>query len=458
MMRRTRSGLMKINESSKTMLVLTLIIGLFMFALNHMTLMMADDYTYCFNFAGKNERITSFAQIIPSMGVHYHLLNGRVFTHGAVQILLMLPPWVFDIMNSIMFCLLCHVIYRYSWRIHHKSHNAFILLIIFSFLCLFVPSFGEVFLWLSGSCNYLWSTTFLLLYLQPVRNNFSRKHTKVFWILYILLGFCMGALVESTSFAAIGFYFIWAVDRGFLQREKIEFWKLLPLGSMICGYLFLLLSPGTRANKIEANRMIMEKILDVSIMYFNSYKILLFIGGVIVAVLLLFGFEKRRLLEVLIWVFLSFGMNCMLSIALYRPGRSMIGIAVFLIIADSILISMLFEHSVFCGQDNWMKKTARFSRILIGYIAFFLLFQMIIVFLPGIQDIHHSYIQMKRNEHYIIEQAEKGIEEITIPDIMSSTDYSAVHNLKYIDKTKFDNWPNRTMAKYYGMKRIFGSD
>ena len=64
---------------------------------------------------------------------------------------------------------------------------------------------------------------------------------------------------------------------------------------------------------------------------------------------------------------------------------------------------------------------------------------------------------MKRNEHYIIEQAEKGIEEITIPDIMSSTDYSAVHNLKYIDKTKFDNWPNRTMAKYYGMKRIFGS-
>ena len=450
--------LRKINESNKTMLVLTLIIGFFMFALNCMTLMIADDYSYSFSFVERDERITSIAQIIPSMGVHYNLLNGRVFTHGAVQIMLMLPPWVFDIMNSIMFCLLCYLIYRYAWRLQHKTHNAIIFLIIFSFLCLFVPSFGEVFLWLSGSCNYLWSTTLLLLYLQPVNNNFSNKHTKVFWMLYILLGFCMGALVESTSFAAIGFYLIWVFDRGFLKKEKIEFWKLLPLGSMICGYLFLLLSPGTQANKVESSHMIIESILDVSKMYFDSYKILLFMGVYIAAVLLLFGFEKKRLLQVMVWFFLSFGMNCMLSIASYRPGRSMIGIAVFLIIADSALISMLLDHTVFCGQDKWMKMATGFFRIMIGCIAFFLLFQLITVFSPGIQDIQDSYMQMQRNERYIIEQAGKGIEEIVIPDIKSSTDYSAVHKLKYIDVNNHDGWPNKTMARYYGVKRIYGSD
>ena len=36
----------------------------------------------------------------------------------------------------------------------------------------------------------------------------------------------------------------------------------------------------------------------------------------------------------------------MLSIAAYRPGRSMAGSAMFLIIADGILLSVLFDHAV----------------------------------------------------------------------------------------------------------------
>ena len=61
------------------------------------------------------------------------------------------------------------------------------------------------------------------------------------------------------------------------------------------------------------------------------------------------------------------------------------------------------------------------------------------------------------NENHIKEDVARGIEEIVIPNIESSTDYSAVHKLKYIDLETYNSWPNKKMAKYYGAKRLYGS-
>ena len=447
----------KLNVSNKTIIGLVIIIWIVMFILNHMTVMLVDDYIYSFSFTENNARITSLTQIISSMAVHYYTMNGRIVVHTIVHILLMLPPWIFDIINAMMFCLLCYVIYGYAWRTRRNAHNAFIFLMVFFLLCLFVPSFGEVFLWLTGSCNYLWSTTFLLLYLQPVHNDFSKEHTKLFWIIYILLGFCMGNLVETTSFAAIGYYFLWVIYK-LLRKEKIKVWKLLPMATMIFGYLFMLFSPATQEGKIKTSYSLIGSILDVSKTYMNTYKMLLLAGLFMAVVLLLFGFEKKRLLDALIWYILSFGMNCMLSVASYRPGRSMIGIATFLIIALGIMLSMVFEHIVYYGQDSWMKMVTWFCRVVICYFAVFLFILFLVRVPAGVADIHDSYLQLKNNENYIKEQVEKGTEDIAIPTIVSSTDYSASHKLFFVDSSRCDTWPNNAMAKYYGAKRIYGVD
>ena len=149
-------------------------------------------------------------------------------------------------------------------------------------------------------------------------------------------------------------------------------------------------------------------------------------------------------------------MNCMLSVASYLPGRSMIGIATFLIVGVSVLLSMVFDHTVYDGQDSWMQTATWFCRVMVCYFAVFLLLLFLVRVPVGVVDIHDSYVQMKDNEDYIREEVEKGVQDITIPTIVSSTDYSAVHKLIYVDTTRYDTWPNEFMAKYYGSRRIYG--
>ena len=64
-----------------------------------LTPMLADDYSYCFSWVD-DSRIRSLGQIVSSMALHRQLTNGRVFTHGLVQLLLMFPRGVFALLNA----------------------------------------------------------------------------------------------------------------------------------------------------------------------------------------------------------------------------------------------------------------------------------------------------------------------------------------------------------------------
>lgn len=446
----------KVNRSSKTIIVLTVIVGVFMFALNYMTPMLVDDYTYCYSFAD-GKKITSLLQIFPSMANHYQTMNGKVIVHGVFQFLLMFPQGLFDVLNSFMACLLCYVIYMYVWRIHHDEENAVLYFFVIASLWLYVHSFGHVFLWSAGSLNYLWTTVVLLLYIKPVYTDFSYKRSKAYWVLYILAGFVMGTLVESTSFAIIGFYFLWAAEKRILKKEKVELYKLLPIVSMSCGYLVLLLSPAGQG-KVKVRRGLLNGILLSTKMYFTSYIVLLVIGVFLTAFLLLFGLEKQKLKNALIWIFLSYGMHCMLSVAAYHPGRSEAGIGVFLIIGDGILLSMVFDHAIKSAQDSWNQKVTWICRSLTAYICLFFLYQMCFVVPIGVEAIHTSWKQILKDENYIKEKVKEGEKDITVPVVTSVSPYAAVYQLTYVNTSRCDTWPNESMAKYYGAARIYGTD
>ena len=445
----------KINESAKTIIALTLSAGLFMFALNYMTPMILDDYIYCFSFKD-GERITSLLQIIPSMAGHYDFVNGKLVVHGIFQILLMFPQVVFDFLNTIMTCLLCYMIYEYVWHMHHDVHNALMYFYVIACLWLFVPAFGHVFLWAAGAMNYVWTTVVLLLYLKPVYTDFPKEYSKSFRILYILTGFIMGTLVETTSFAVIGFFIIWAFVKRFFRKEAIAKWKLLTIVTMLCGYLAIVLSPGTRKKKINVNKDYMRSITGGFKLYFVTLFILLLIGILMAAILLLVFHEKRIVLRAAVWVFLSYGMNCMLSIAAYRPERSMAGIAMFLIIADGILLAGIFDHAaVPRSQDKWVKEASWFCRIMTGYVCLFMIYLLAFAIPSGVQDIHNSWIQIREDEDYIRAEVEKGEQDIRVPMIKSFTTYSAANNLRYAD-SDYNALQNKAMAKYYGARRIYG--
>lgn len=447
----------KINESGKTILALTIVTGLFMFALNYMTPMIVDDYTYCFSF-NDGQRITSVLQIIPSMAEHYNFMNGKLIVHGIFQILLMLPQECFDLLNTLMTCLLCYLIYEYVWRMRHDVNNAVMYFFVISSLWLYVPAFGHVFLWAAGAMNYIWTTVLILMYMKPVYTDFPKAYSKAFRTLYILTGFIIGTLVESTSFAVIGFFIIWALDKSILQKEKAALWKIAPIVTMLCGYLVILFSPGTLNKKINVHKDYVKSVIGGLRLYGVTFFQLLIFGILMTGILLLFFHEKRKIIETMVWAILSFGMNCMLSIAAYRPGRSMAGSAMFLIIADGILMSMMFDHATsLYTRDSQAKGISWLCRITTGYVCLFMFYLLMFTIPSGVRDIHDSWIQIREDEDYIRAEVEKGEKDIMVPTIKASTSYSAVNELRYVDP-EYYALQNKAMAKYFGARRIYGID
>ena len=497
------------NESEKVIWIITFLNLCFMFILNHFTLMIGDDYTYCFSFAGSRDRITSPIQIIPSMAVHYRKINGRLIVHGISHLMLMLPPVLFDILNAGVFCLLCVIIYDYIWKINHETHNVLLYLTVVAALWSFVPSFGQVFLWLDGSCNYLWSLVLLLIYIKPLlrdqkpmstrglsTSHNSVLHRRLLKVLYICAGFIMGGLIETTSFAILGFFLIWWLYTLAIQKKKDRLWMILPSFTMLPAYLFMILSPATVSEKIDDHINLRNGFLKVYERYLLHFRLLIISGALMIVFLTLFQIASVRIIEALVWACLSFGMNCMHSVASYYPGRSLLGSAVFLIIATGILLAEIFDNgfillnegvpyqnrkatvdkmkpanrtttaddSADCSAKQ-SKQIRRFdhyshliSLLLAVYACAFVIYQASFLTVIGTKDIYQAWRQMELNETYIRKEVSKGNLDITVDTIRTSTYYSVANGITYVDTNSADAWPNPDMAKYYGAAHIIGND
>lgn len=439
----------RINESANTIILLLAVTVLFMFILNRWTLMLVDDYTYCFSFAN-NSRITSVGQIIPSMAAHYNTMNGRLITHGIVQFMLMFPGVFFDILNSAIFGLLCWLLYEFIWKIRHKEHNAVIFISVLASIWVFVPAYGEVFLWLDGSCNYLWSLTLLLLYIRPILTGWQNRINPLFWAVYIISGFIMGGLNETVSFAIIGFFVLWELNRCLLHRKKIELWRVYPALVMLLSYSYMINSPGLKRNKMGVQINAADKFIQAFTRYTAEFKWLLIFGVIMVVFLLIYQVGKEQLCQAAIWFVLSFGMNCMHSFTTSYPRRSMIGVAVFLVIADGVLLAALIE-----GRDETLTSNKSCS-LLVYCTCAVLCLQAAVSFVPGTNDVYQAWKQMLYNEKYIQNEVNSGRLDVTIDNINSTTEYVAVHDLRYVDLENPYSWPNDAMAVYYGANLIYG--
>ena len=138
--------------------------GMFVFflVLNVLTLYIADDFRYLYSFYDKSQRIESLADVILSMRAHRYHMNGRLMAHTIVQILGMLPLWVFDILNAAAYVLQIAVIHKVA-KIHAPRSNL-ILLGLFACMWLLCPSFAMVNIWQDGALNYMWGTMLGMLF------------------------------------------------------------------------------------------------------------------------------------------------------------------------------------------------------------------------------------------------------------------------------------------------------
>ena len=140
---------------------LILLIFISMLLLSHSVLLSPDDYNYTFVQGTNNtQRVDSISNAIQTAKFFYNNWTGRIIPHVFIGIFRNLPPIVYELLNSTVFI----IFIIFITKVLNKKSSFLSLLGVFGYLT-FSMMFGEKFAWISGSFNYLWPCTFLVIFI-----------------------------------------------------------------------------------------------------------------------------------------------------------------------------------------------------------------------------------------------------------------------------------------------------
>ena len=414
-----------------------------MLILNSFTLYCCDDYEYKYSFA-TGERISSLKDIIPSMKAHAYTMNGRLFAHSLVQLFDMLPKAVFNVANSAMFTLLIFMIFRLTYS---KTVNCLLLVSAFCMIWLFTPAFGQVFLWLDGSVNYLWGAVFCLSFLSIYIRAFlygkyiQKKFLKPLLFVY---AFFVGGYLENTAVATIVCAALLCLLCIFYRKDKIHFEYLIAIGCLIAGMLFMITRPGEAykgAASFDRYYLNVEYILNICKLLFVP-----FLSYICMNILAAFSAKGNMDIKRILLAFVLFiGSVCANFVMIFSrvyPERCALIVAVLLITANIIMFSLTVktEYKAFAAC------AAAALIIVSAYSGIY-----------GCKDVVRTYEIMKANEK-ILSEAHGTEETIVIPVVHAETKYSSSSGLVYLGEDSASDWPNMFVARYYDLGGVIGSD
>lgn len=418
-----------------------LLLGIFLLMLlgNVLTPYAVDDWAYMRSFA-TGERITAVRDILPSIAAHAYSMNGRLFAHFWVQLFLLLPKAVFNIVNALVFTALIALLARLAQP--EGERNNLILVVIFCAVWVFIPAFGQVFFWLDGACNYGWGCLAGLVFLTPYLRLFERDTEKkpAFWILWMLLGFYTGAYLENMAAGAIFLSALLLLGRRAVRKKKNGLLPWLPVLAAAAGFLFMMTRPAESLKSgAEGSLASVGTGLVAALMAYRELAVPLIVFAATLVMALWYHVRRERILLAAALLLGSLCANFSLSLASYYPERCLAFPAVLLIAADVALLSELFSGkaklSVLCAAAVLVLPTLYWG-------------------VYGFADITNVYLQVRTNETTITEASARGESSVTVPYIETQTRYSALDGLKYLDTENPQSWPNDAMADVLGIGEI----
>lgn len=415
-------------------------LGLFLFMLvcNLLTPYLADDFQYLYSFQ-TGERIESVLDIFPSLYAHTKLMNGRLVTHFFVQLLTLTPTWFFDILNAFVFVLVLRSICRVAQA--EKQQEALLTLLVFAAIWRFEQMFGQVNLWQDGAINYLWSLLLgLYFFMYFVKAYLSEyRATPNGWFPY-LLAFGAGAYSETVSAAVIFMAFLLLLFDACSRRKLPEKKYILLLLTAFAGYVTIYLAPAQWANK-SGGAGSMAASFWAAVRMYSEYRYLLAAFLVLLVFNVSAGTKRPQLVLACTLLAGSLLSNFMMTFASYYPSRSACGACVFLISAVAVLLKPLLD----------LRKQP-----LIFSLCLLFLLSSLKTLPTGFGDIYTTYGRFQENESLLAKKIQMGERDIILPLVESSTKYSGIYCLRYLDTEDPDTWPNKDMAKYYGVDSLLG--
>ena len=217
---------------------LAVLLGL-QFVLHRATPFMKDDLWYSTNLSNGGS-ISSPMDIIESQVWHYFNWGGRVINHALLQVILSLGEFRADIMNILATIVLGLVICLVA-----KVKNPLYYLLAEAMIVSFNASIHFSMYWESGSANYLYSSSWILLYIYVILRSLNpdKKKLKGSEIWIIPLSLAAGWSTENmgpSCFVLTAFAIAW----GLIKNKKTEAYLIEGAVFSALGSVLLILAPG----------------------------------------------------------------------------------------------------------------------------------------------------------------------------------------------------------------------
>lgn len=393
-------------ENRKTglwVLVISLIFGGIL-VLNVLTPMIADDYAYQLIFKTK-DYVESVGDIFTSQINHYMYWGGRSVVHFIAQVLLLLPPFAADVLNSIVFLCYIYLIYLHIKGRGQSNIGLFVLTSLSVWF--FIPMFGDTVLWITGSANYLWGTTIVLLFLLPYRLYSGLKRNSKqqlllsipFFIGGILTGWTNENTVVGLIIILLLFFLYYHSQKWMIPRHYLAGF----IGSIV-GYAIMILAPGNFKRGGQALEPDMLTYLYRILLY--TEKLVIDYGFLLVIFIALFFITSNRLDNLskkkscylaLIYIIGSFIAVYVMVFSPQFPDRAWFGLITFMLIAIGVLFYELYNIEKYFNS-------IRNASVIVGLLIF------IFYYWAAFKDVSRMY-RIDKDRIVLVEEAKKRDEK-----------------------------------------------
>ena len=439
------NALKKLNESKLVVILVFAAIFLIMLYCNFLTPLLGDDYTYAFDYDGA--RLKSLSDIFINLYEHRIRTNGRVIPHFFVELFMMQDSLTFfKFLNAAGYTLFVFLFYYIPRRFSptgRQGHNALLVCAIMGAFWLLTPSFSNVYLWLDGSFNYMWTGVLLLLWLMVIIKDYTEdiKMSIPVEFLFALFSFIIGNYSENSSVSAVFVLLVYIVLNRFYLKRPVKRWHITSFCALMAGFLLLALAPAESVTKISFTSFseYIQRFINLVRAYLTFWPLILFY---ILSYWYSFKTKQDKKLRVLslIFIFASLAAHFVLLFALYFGKRSTFIALMYLLLACVLLFCQLFST----------KLRTVYSGAVAVLLAFTLYWGIV-----GIQDLRLTHYKWEYNVEYIKNEVACGRTKIQVPFVIGKTKYS-LFEFPGAPRASKNHYANIAMANYYGAEEISG--
>ena len=373
------------------------------FIFNMLTPVWWDDFIMsCFFtewFVPHTSLLSSFSDVITSTYNIYQTWHGRVVANF-INFLFMFfkNKIIFNIFNTVVYCLFVFLIGFHVTGSFRKI-SALFFMFINILLWLLISAWGQTLLWLTGSCNYLWTSTIILLFLIPFRKKVEKLSYKphiIISLLWIIPGILAGWSIENSAsgiFTLLMAYFIWKK----FKKEPVLTFEVSGSIGFIFGFVMLIRA---RDSLFPGFWGLLRNTAKVTSSFFNNEALLI----VTIFLLAIELFFKKTHIDKTVYGFLIAALGSVVAMILpgYYGGRSAFLTQVLLIITLLLLVSQVKPFLVIKIKQVVDKKYA----VIAGSIL--LLFVFLSSFFVGSMEIVKGFLYAEARERYILLEKQNG--------------------------------------------------